>query len=222
MENQAAPVNCFHCYIQIQETDAKTEMPCHRFLHTRCLIRMIQQRDFYHFDTCDACEAMFPNQDEEVEDNESVHSNATEQAQGERILNLYNTNRNFRRDIKTYAHAFSAVSKPRRELKAIITSKKAELKEPYALIKAQYEGLYNTKKEEILQSEPYKAYRKADTRARRLYTNLGTKYNVFSYHFNALRGLPGLRRLHGPSRWRYYNRPTSLIRRGLRLRLNWY
>lgn len=208
---------CGFCEHEIGDVP-KLELYCHHFFHTNCfLVNMGEQ--------CPVCDEPFLNEEEEEAQNNndtaSVQSNTSE-ASATRVLNLYNTNRTFRRDIKTYAHAFSSISKPKRELQKLIATKKAELQEPYALIKAQYEGLYNTKKEQILQSEPYKAYRRADIRMQRLYSNLGTKYRVYSHHFHTLQTLRGLKRLRGPSRWRYHRRPNSLIRRALRLRLPWY
>lgn len=213
----------------------RTELLCHHFFHTECVLTNIanghpDQMDLLRCVTCQ--EAIFNavEDQEEEEDNTSVVSNNSSNhsyatgAAATRVLNLYNANRNFRRDIKTYAHAVSSMSKPRRELQKLIALKKAELAQPYALIKAQYEGLYNTKKDELAQSESYKTYRRTDARAQRLYTNLGTKYRINKNHFAVLQTLPGLKRLRSTCRWRwrYYNRPSALIRRALRLRLPWW
>lgn len=214
---------CGFCEQEIGDVP-KIELLCHHFFHTNCFLVNFG-------DQCAVCDRPFLQDGEwqEVEaeaDNQSINSNHSETsaAGAARILNLYNTNRHFRRDIKTYAHAVSSMSKPKRELQKLIALKKAELAEPYALIRAQYEGLYNTKKEQLVQSEPYKAYKRADARSQRLYSNLGTKYRVYKHHFYALQDLPGLKRLRRPNewRWRYYSRPSSLIRRALRLRLPWW
>jgi hypothetical protein len=210
---------CGFCEHEIGDVP-KLELLCHHFFHTNCFLVNFG-------DHCAVCNTPFLQdgavEEEDHEDTislESDHSEETTEAAATRILNLYTTSRHFRRDIKTYTHAASSVSRPRRELQKLISLKKAELAEPYALIKAQYEGLYNTKKEQIIQSDPYKSYKRADARAQRLYVNLGTKYRVYSYHFHTLQTLPGLKRLR--SRWRYYSRPTSLIRRALRLRLPYW
>jgi hypothetical protein len=175
-------------------------------------------------DQCAVCEEPFLHdgdgqEEDEQDDAASVATHSTTGAAGTRILNLYNTNRTFRRDIKTYAHACSSIHRHKVELQKLLAMKKAELAQPYALMKAQYEGLYNTKKEEVVASDAYKNYRKADARTQRLYTNLGTKYRVFSYHFLALQTIPGLKRLRRRYSWGYYSRPSSLIRRALGLRL---
>ncbi len=208
---------CGFCEGEIGEVP-KLELLCHHFFHTNCfLVNMGDQ--------CPVCEEPFlseEQQEEEEDEAASVDSNATTGAVGTRVLNLYNTNAAFRKDIKTYQKALSSISKPKKELQKLIKTKKAELAPTYALIKAQYEGLYNTKKDEITSAECYKGYKAADARARRLYASLGTKYRVYSYHFHALQTFPGLRRLRSPGRWRYYNRPTTLIRRGLRLRLSYW
>ena len=214
---------CGFCEQEIGQVP-KIELFCHHFFHTNCFLLNMG-------DQCAVChEPFFENENgleeegeiEDHDDIESIGSHVSAATAAARVLNLFNTNRNFRRDIKTYVQASSSVSRPRRELHKLIAVKKAELAQPYALIKAHYEGLYNTKKDEIVQSDPYKAYKRADARTQRLYTNLGTKYRVYSYHFAALQALPGLKRLRRPCRWRYYSRPTSLIRRALRLRLPWW
>lgn len=213
---------CGYCQEEFGERP-RVELLCHHFFHTQCMLDRLHLDDDLQCSHCH--EFIYPN--EANGDNESVHSdhsNASNSAAGDRILNLYNTNRVFRRDIKTYAHALSSISKPKKELLKVIALKKAELAQPYALIKAQYEGLYNTKKDDIIQSEAYKAYRKADAKERRIYTSLQTKYRINKNHFPTLQTIPGLKRLRVTSRWRwrYYNRPSSLIRRALRLRLPWW
>jgi hypothetical protein len=209
---------CGFCQDEIGDVP-KIELLCHHFFHTNCFLLNMG-------DQCAVCEEPFlhdeEGQEEEVEV-ASVHSDETTAAPGhQRVLNLYNTNRTFRRDIKTYQHAASSVNKPRNEFKKLVARKKAELAEPYALIKARYEGLYTTKKEEIVQSEVYKNYKKTDARMRRLYTKLTRDYRVYSYHFPTLQTLPGLKRLRKPNRWRYYTRPLSILQRALRLRLPRY
>ena len=223
---------CWYCDTALEGRQT-TQLLCNHTFHTECFFTDMRhlltthQRELHdiHCVTCDALPFVaqgdvqdVQEEGDEEEDTVSVHSNQTTGAQGTRVLNLYTTNRVFRRDIKTYAHAVSSMSKPRKDLQKLIATKKTEVAEPYALIKAQYEGLYNTKKEEIVQSELYKTCKKGDARIQKLYTNLGTKYRVFGYHFPALSTVPGLKRLHRPH-WRYYNRASSLIRRALFLRL---
>ena len=207
---------CGFCEHEIGDVP-KIELLCHHFFHTNCFLLNMG-------DQCAVCEEPFLHDgqgEENEEDAQSVHSHETTGATGTRVLNLYNENRNFRRDIKTYAHALSSIHKHKRDLQKLLAEKKAEVAEPYALMKARYEGLYNTKKEEIVNSEAYKNYKKADARIQLLYTRLGLKYRVYSYHFPAFQNTPGLKRLKGPFRWRYY-RPSSLIRRTLRLRLPYW
>ena len=225
---------CPYCH-QPFNAQTETQLPCHHRYHTQCFLNHIMLEmtspNFPADAHCMSCDhILFPgvygeeeeDGEEEEGDEASVATNETTGVAGTRVINLYNTNRVFRRDIKTYAHAFSSVSRPKREFKALIKEKRTELNEPYALMKAQYEGLYNVRKQQILDSESYKNYKRADARMRRLYTSLGQKYRVYSYHFHALSQFPGLKRLKGPSRWRYYDRPNRLIHRGLRLRLPYW
>lgn len=210
---------CGICEHEIGEVP-KIELLCHHFFHTNCFL--LSQGE-----TCAVCEEPLleeeggEGEDEEADDAQSVQN--TPQTDQPFILNLYNTNRHFRRDIKTYAHAVCSINRHKREVQKLLAEKKAEVAEPYALLKAQYEGLYNTKKEEVVNSDAYKNYKKFDTRARRLYAGLETKYGVYSYQFPAFRNTPGLKRLRGP-RHAYGggSRPSSLIRRALRLRLNYW
>ncbi len=227
--------NCSACEHPLQGRPI-TQLLCQHSYHTQCLFtNLAVSKNVWDF-VCVTCherllpDFVYEHQDmEEEEDGEeeqeetgTVATNETTGAAGTRVINLYNTNRVFRRDIKTYAHAFSSISRPKREFKALIKEKRTELNEPYALMKAQYEGLYNVRKQQLLESEAYKNYKRADARMRRLYTSLGQKYRVYSYHFHALSQFPGLKRLKGPSRWRYYDRPNRLIHRGLRLRLPYW
>jgi len=210
---------CGICEHEIGEVP-KIELLCHHFFHTNCFL--LSQGE-----TCAVCEEPLLEEeaeaeegaDEEADDAQSVQS--TPQTDQTFILNLYNTNRHFRRDIKTYAHAVSSINRHKREVQKLLAEKKAEVATPYALLKAQYEGLYNTKKEEVVNSDAYKNYKRFDTRARRLYAGLRTKYGVYSYQFPAFRNTPGLKRLRGP-RHAYGggSRPSSLISCALRLRLN--
>jgi hypothetical protein len=211
---------CGFCEHEIGE-GPKIELLCHHFFHTNCFLINMNMGD-----QCAVCEEPFlgggqGEEDEDVaEDAQSVQN--TPQTDQTFILNLYNTNRHFRRDIKTYAHAVSSINRHKREVQKLLVEKKAEVAEPYALLKAQYEGLYNTKKEEVVNSDAYKNYKKFDTRAQRLYAGLRTKYGVYSYQFPAFRNTPGLKRLRGPRHaYGRGSRPSSLIRRALRLRLSW-
>lgn len=197
----------------------QTQLVCtHRF-HTDCMFARIAAEETLATLHCTTCEnPMFPGEEgeeEEEEDAESVHTEETIGARRTRVLTLYNTNRTFRRDMKTYVHAISSMSKPRNEFQALLRRTKAELKEPYALIKARYEGLYNTRKDQLIHSAEYIAYKKAFQRTQRLFSNLRTNYRVFSYHLPALTTVPGLKRLRG----RFGPRPFRLIQRALRLRL---
>jgi hypothetical protein len=212
---------CGYCHEELGERP-RMELLCHHIFHTHCVLNELHMDDDLRCASCQ--EFLYPN---EVEDNQSVasnHSDASVTQESTRVLNLYTTNRTFRRDIKTYAHAISSMNKPKTDLQKLIALKKAELAQPYALIKAHYEGLYNTKKDELVQSEAYKSYKRADARSKRLYINLETKYRINKNHFPTLQTIAGLKRLRYTSRWRwrYYTRPSSLIRRALRLRLPYW
>ena len=210
---------CGFCEQEIGDVP-KIELMCHHFFHTNCFLVNFG-------DQCAVCAEPFvqeaQEEEEEVEEQEeadavSVHSTHSGYT---RIQNLYQTNATFRRDIKTYMHACRSVSKPQKEFKALLAVKKAELTPTYTLMKAQVEGLYNVKKDEVMNSEQYKAYKRADGRMTRYYSNLQRKYNIRNYQLSGLHHIPGLKRLQRSYR-RYWNSPARLIRRALRLRLPYW
>lgn len=212
---------CGFCQQEIGETP-KIELLCHHFFHTNCFLVNFG-------DQCAVCEQPFLPQ-EHQEDHEEINEDHEEQASVHsddsnlgytRIRTLYDTNPRFRRDIKTYMHAQRSMNKPRKEFQALLATKKAELVAPYTLIKAQVEGLYSVKKDDIMNSEQYKAYKRADGRVTRYYSNLQRNYNIRSYQFTGLHHIPGLKRLQKPAH-RYWSTPARLVRRALRLRLSYW
>ena len=162
---------------------------------------------------CSACEALVF----EPQEDETVYTQATATSETTRLENLYETNRNFRRIIKTYMHAQRSVAKPFAAFRKVIATKKAEVAEQFAQIKAQYEGLANVKKDEIQATPEYKAYLKAVSRQRALYQSMLRNYNLHRGFYTVLQNKQGLRRLCAP-RYRY-TAPQWLIRRALHLRL---
>jgi hypothetical protein len=117
-------------------------------------------------------------------------------------------------------HLKRQMNKPFSEFKNLVATKKAEVANTYALMKAQYEGLYNTKKDEIMESEQYKMYTKAQKKYISSYSSLRRRYNLIGSSFSALSTKPGCRYIHQPLYWRYRSKqPSYLIRHALHLRL---
>ncbi len=203
----------------------QTELPCLHRYHTQCfldhLVNEMTGANFPDDAQCMACNhLLFPGihgDNEQVQENETVDTQATPISEATRIQSLYESNRNFRCSLKHYAKALQSVSKDSTAFRKVLVAKKAEVAETFAQIKAQYEGLANVKKDEIQATPEYKAYRKAITRSRLMYQNLMRRYALHRGFTTYLNDKPGLRRLRPP--YYYHTAPQWLIRRALRLRL---
>lgn len=194
----------------------RTELLCHHICHTSCFLNTIQATNFYdqRFLACVVCEEPFFEQD-----NDSVQTDETENSDAQRANTLYETNTNFRKDIKYYMYVKRALNRPHRNFRNLLAVKKAEVQDAYMLMKAQYEGLYNTKKDELTQSEEYKLYSQAQKKYLVTYSSLRRKYNVTRAMLYSLRTRPGLKSISS-HRWYYSTvRPGYMIRKALRLRL---
>ena len=211
-----API-CPYCEEPIQQDQMKAQAPCGNLFHTPCFLYLRPQRNG-HIHECEPCFALFYPDDEEVVEEEEQ---TTEIREENRISNLYDTNEAFRKDIKKYITSLRGLSKPKKAFQQLVTAKKTELQPQYAQMKALYEGLYNTKKNEIMTSREYKEYRTADSRTARYYHLLRDKYNINRYSLHILRQKRGCKSIRRPrGSWRYT--PQYIIRRALRLRLPWW
>ena len=202
----------------------QTELPCHDRYHTQCFLDHIVNEmtgaNFPDDAQCMVCQhLLFPgiHGDNEQEETETVVSHTSAASQTNRVQELYNSNRNFRCSVKHYAKALQSVSKHATAFRKVVAAKKAEIAEIYAQIKAQYEGLANMKKDELQATPEYKAYRKALSSSRLMYTNLLRRYALDRAFYRDLWDTPGLRRLRRPHY--YHSAPQWIIRRALRLRL---
>ena len=199
-----------------------TQLGCGHFYHTQCFLTNLAVAEDLHDMECVVChQGLFPDIEGEVEEDNNTHGTPqSAQIAETRISNLFDTNEAFRKDIQKYKHAVRGISKPKAAFKKLAAAKKAELTPIWTQIKHQYEGLYHTKKDELTQSQEYKAYKTADARVSRLWTNLRAKYNVNAWSLRGLRTKPGYKRLYRYNSWR--DSPPRVIRRALRLRLPWW
>jgi hypothetical protein len=212
----------------------QTELPCHHRYHTQCfldhIVTEMTRPEFPATAQCMMCiTLLFPgihgdNEEEQEEEQEEQEEEEDAQSVGTttsqtRILNLWNTNLQFRKDIKSYQASCKGVCRPLREFQALARTKKQEVASRFALLKAQYEGLAGTKKDEIVQSPEYKAYKSAIAKQTRWITKLRDTYDVSGFTLRHLRGIRGLKSLRRPYYWR--SRPNYIIRRALRLRLTY-
>ena len=212
-----------------------TEFLCHHKCHTNCFLLTMAnthptQIFFLHCESCQ--QAIFPqaeqeqeiegpNEEEEeefeLEGQEDMESVSTWEAEADRISNLYDTNAEFRALLKKYRDSIRGFYQPRRAFFQVVRSKKLEIAPLYAQIKAQVEGTYNVKKDQIMNSSEYKMYKKAQAKYQRYWILLREKYNFRHSSLYGLRNKPGCRRLRRPYFWR--DSPCHIIRRALRLRL---
>ncbi len=227
---------CTFCHHEFQNFPC-IELSCHHRFHTHCFLGNLAviataNPDHLLFLPCRTCEEPvfaqqeevdvdqpFENEEEQVQDNQSVHNTDASVAEETRINSLWTTNTQFRQDIQNYIKATRCVAKPRREFQALVKTKKDEVAPTYALIKAQYEGLYNVKKDELMSSTQYKTYRSADMKQIRYWYLLQQKYNLNSLSLIYLRSKRGCKTIHRPFFWR--SKPKYLIRRALRIRFPW-
>lgn len=213
---------CAYCEHEFQNFP-RIELACHHSFHTHCFLANLTTTNPEHlvFLPCRTCEQpVFAHAQEEEEEQEeaqsveSTHSGTHEQT---RLSNLWDTNPTFRREVQTYMKATRDVSKPRIAFQKLVKTKKTELLPTYTQIKAQYEGLYNVKKDEIQASVEYKTFKSASARQARYWNLLREKYDVTTWGLHGLRGKRGCKSIRRPFYWR--DTPQYIIRRALRLRL---
>jgi hypothetical protein len=215
--------NCCVCEEALQERPT-TQLLCGHQYHTQCFLTNLAVAENIWDVQCVAChQGLLPDfeHEEEQEEQEDQNNDAGTYAEEEtRISNLYDTNEAFRKDIKKYMSALRAAAKPRATFRKLAAAKKAELAPTWAQIKAQYEGHYNLKKDELIQSAEYKAFRSCDSRINRLFSLLRERYNVTGWGIRILRTKPGCKSIRRHLSWR--DSPRYIIRRILRLRLPRY
>ena len=218
---------CTLCQHEFQNFP-RIELACHHSFHTHCFLANLgtvnpQNIPFLQCTTCEQPLFAQHEEGEEVEEtfeNQSVASTHSRTIEETRVSNLWETNPTFRKDIKEYIKTTRSVSKPRLAFQRLLKTKKTELQPIYSQIKAQYEGLYNVKKNDIMSSNEYKEFRSAEAKVARYWTLLREKYDVRSYSIHGLRDKRGCKTIHRPNTWR--GSPKFIIRHALRLRLPYF
>lgn len=197
---------CSLCGEPLQADSICTELLCHHKFHTACLIDEGLELE------CTICEDQGVFYD---------HANTAPHITQEQVLKLYDDDAVFRRQLKAYVDATKACSKPRKALADLARQKKQQLSIRYAQIRAEVEALYETKKDELVSSEEYKAYRKAVQKHQASYSRLRTNYRDYTHRLSDLREKPGLRTLR-PYWQTHCYRPTTFIRRAILFRYRRY
>jgi hypothetical protein len=200
----------------------RTELLCHHFYHSDCLFTNIVVANEFHDVQCVVChQRLLPDFEEEHEEEEEEEEEQTDNetvASRTRIRTLWLTDEGFQKKMKSYHKANRELSRPLGAFSRFLAIKKAEVHSRFALLKAQYEGISNVKKNEIKESQEYKQYRSSLAKVNTLYSKLHQEYNIQSYQFHYLHIYPGLKTLER-RRHRWSQHPGRMIRRALRLRL---
>jgi hypothetical protein len=218
----AAVPLCSFCDAELQQTDVKLELPCHRFFHTTCAMNVIHNNwNFFrdHFDECDICQAVFPYDQQHIhmhqnQDAASDHGSvASEQPVRTRIRNLFETNQQFRKKTKDLVKQLRVVKKSRTAVQKLNQAKKGEIRNQLLLLRAQLQGLVETKKGEVQESTEYKDFLKAKRKYTALLNTLYRDYQCSESNVrNYLQDKPGLRRFDGLRRRWGYSRYVILTR----------
>lgn len=123
--------------------------------------------------------------------------------EGNRIRNLYDTNATFKAFAQKLVKKNQLVKKKEVAYAKLIKAKKLEIRPQLLAIKSQLEGLTETKKTEIRESDTYKEYLSAHRAYTGMKTKLRTEYNFTDRKLaKALVNKVGFRRFN-PSRGRY-------------------
>lgn len=197
---------CLLCEHPLLHETPQTELPCHHTFHTTCLM---DENDGFHCATCE-------NDDDFYQAPALIPSPGREQ-----ILKLYDDDERFRKQLKAYVEATKECAKPRKALADLAKQKKLQVSVRYAQIRAELEALYETKKDEIVSSEEYKAYKKVSAKQQASYSKLRTNYGEYIYSLSHLREKPCLKTLRSIWQTNCW-RPSTFIHRALRFRYRRY
>lgn len=202
-----------------------TELLCHHFFHTACILNMFTMHPQNHHLQCITCEQPFFTvqaqpveqrqevEEEEEEDEGEINYLVREAAERIRVSNLYDTDPKLRDLIKKYKTAYREVGKPRTQYAKLVMRKKEQLSNfAYPLFQQIRERQREINKD-VFNSLEYKTFRQKDAAIMRYYNKLQSTYNITWRSFRFLHNKRGCRGLRKPS---YFNRWR--VRRNLRLR----
>jgi hypothetical protein len=202
---------CILCLHDLGEDRPKSELLCHHSFHTECLLTRIAQ-NFYRCPTCDQ-RYLQRNLFQDYDDDDPAHD-IQQQTESERINTLFDTNPNFRKDIKLYRKKVVEASKSRRIFERYVRVKKELLKSFVEPLERQIQEYRNTKIEEIKNSQEYKTFVTKDRAVKAFFAKFPRTYRMDSFWY--LRNKRGCKNL---STYRYRRSPQSLLRRNMRVRM---
>ena len=188
---------CFRCMNPLLENEQQMELLCHHRLHTACFFQIA------HLDyICPHCnEPINPNMP-------LLNNNNESDVEGARIRTLYETNETFKTLVQKLSKKRRLVSKTQTAYTKLIKTKKQEIKNQLLAIKAQLEGLTETKKSEIRESDTYKEWMSANRGYSCLVNKMRGEYNCSERKLGrALKEKTGFRRFT-PYRYHRFRRST--------------
>ncbi len=205
---------CAICDEEIGEQPI-TELLCHHFFHTTCILNMFTMHPQNHHLNCFTCQQpFFTVQAQEVEVEEAAETETEEEdnywvrqaVERVRVTNLYDTDPKLRGLIKKYKAAYRQVCKPQTVLNKLIMRKKEALSSFSEPLFRQLRERQREVKQEVLNSLEYKTFRKANATMMRHYNKLKNEYRISGSLFHVLhekRGCKGLKRPRYISNWRF-------------------
>ncbi len=206
---QQIQAECWRCHEPLLENEPQTELPCHHFLHTNCFVQIVH---YNLWRNCPICNEVFNAIEEEEEEVDNVVSEET------RIQNLYNTNTRFKELAKKLVKQKSLTSRSRTKVCQLVRTKKNEIRNQLLLIKAQLQGITETKKSEVSNSQEYKDYIKSQRGYTMVENKLRQDFNCSPKLIaRALREKPGFKRFN-PRRW-WRDRPYYMFQRPWRFHI---
>jgi hypothetical protein len=201
---QQVLAECWRCHEPLLENEPQTELPCHHFLHTTCFVQIVH---YNLWRNCPICNEVF-NQNEEDEE----ETPAAQLSEETRIQNLYNSNARFKEAAKKLVKQKGLCSSSRMKVAKLVKEKKNEVRNQLLLIKAQLQGITETKKREVMNSQEYKNYIKSQRAYTMMENKLRADYNCSPKLLSrALYEKPGFRRFNPRSRW--FHRSYYLFQR---------
>lgn len=215
--DQEQNTQCPQCNEEFEDDQPQSELPCHHRYHTACFLQAMNAfpHDGINQRQCRLCQEPFGQINEE---------DTFMNQQIQRLRNQWDTNAEFRKDIKNFIKLQRNADKAQRELKLFVLGKKAERSDLLESLKQQLQAVCDLVKDDIKSSDTYKESRKAQMKASTTYRRLIEKHNIQDGRWllrRALEGRPGLRRWPR-SRYRYFGGELRyILRRMLNLRIKW-
>lgn len=161
-------LGCWRCNNELRDDEQQIQLLCRHSMHTACFLEIVHLNY-----ACPHCnEPINPNDMDHEEHEEQEH-----QTEESRIQTLYANDNAFQVLVKKIAKKRSEISKKETVFLKCVKDKKAEIRNQLLVIRAQLEGLTETKKTEIRNSVPYKEYIGAKRNYSMLVGRLRANYN---------------------------------------------